>query len=130
MASENGVEQLDRLIRKLEDLLKDSENFQLLTVQQAVRMVRVFAYSEHVNMGRHRIIDKLIKYIESNLNQLEENDAINLLKAYQYINSDVPLASRLFNKLNVTISEQALSNPDDVSLAFAIRYLSVFYDLP
>lgn len=82
MASENGVEQLDRLIRKLEDLLKDSENFQLLTVQQAVRMVRVFAYSEHVNMGRHRIIDKLIKYIESNLNQLEENDAINLLKAY------------------------------------------------
>lgn len=68
MASDHGVEQLDRLIRKLEELLKDSENFQLLTVQQAVRMVRVFAYSETVNMGRHRIVDKLIRYIEENLN--------------------------------------------------------------
>lgn len=77
----------------------------MLTVQQAVRLTKVFAYSESVNLSNHKIIDKLVKFIENNLSQIEENDAITLLKAYEYIRSDVPIANRLFNKLNQTISD-------------------------
>jgi hypothetical protein len=81
-------------------------------------------------MYKHRIIERLIKHIESRLNELEENDALNLIKAFQYLETDVPGSNRLFNKLNQTISDQALQNPQDVSLAFTIKYLSALNDLP
>ncbi len=81
-------------------------------------------------MNKHRIIEKLIKQTESRLNELEEQDALNLLKAYKYIGTDVPFSMRLFNKLNQTISDQALSNPDDVSMGFIVKYLSSFFDIP
>lgn len=100
MASEYGIEQLDRLVRKLESLLRVQDNFQLLTLSQAVRLTRVFAYSQQVNLHKHRILEKLVKHIDSRLNELEENDAINLLRAYTYIEGDVPGSTRLFNKLN------------------------------
>lgn len=61
---------------------------------------------------------------------MEETDAINLLRAYVYIDSEVPGSMRLYNKLNQTVSDQALSNREDVSMTFVVKYLSTFYDLP
>lgn len=42
----------------------------------------------------------------------------------------MPNSNKLFQKLNQTIGDQALSNPQDVSLSFIVRYLSTFFDLP
>jgi xanthine dehydrogenase iron-sulfur cluster and FAD-binding subunit A len=67
--------------------------------------VRAYAYSQHINMIKHRIIEKLIKLIESRLSEMEEGDAMILTQAYQYIDADVPYSTRLWNKLNQSIAE-------------------------
>ncbi|CDW71104.1 UNKNOWN [Stylonychia lemnae] len=128
--SEQGIEQLDRLVRKLEGLLRQQENFNMLNISQIVRLTKIFAYSQHVNLNKHRIIEKLIRHIETKMEDLEENDVINIMNAYVYIQGDVARSQILFNKLNSVVSNQAIQNQQDVSASFLMRYLSVFYDLP
>ena len=129
MSSDHGIEQLDRLMRRLEGLITAPQNFDTLNLSQAVHIIRAFAYSQHINLIKHRIIEKLIRLIDGRLSEMEEGDAMILTQAYQFIDQDIPYSSRLWNKLNQTIAEQALSNPDDVSLNFVARYLARFFDL-
>jgi len=42
------------------------------------------------------------------MDELEENDVINLLNAYVYIEGDIPRSNVLFNKLNTIVSNQAI----------------------
>jgi len=89
-------------------MLKLQENFNMLSLQQTVRLLKVFSYSQHINLNKHRIIEKLVRSIESKMDELEENDVINLLNAYVYLEGDVPKSSVLFNKINTVVSNQAL----------------------
>ena len=116
-------------MRRLEGLITAPQNFDTLNLSQAVHIIRAFAYSQHINLIKHRIIEKLIRLIDGRLSEMEEGDAMILTQAYQFIDQDIPYSSRLWNKLNQTIAEQALSNPDDVSLNFVARYLARFFDL-
>lgn len=54
---------------------------------------------------------------------------LNLQQAYLYLPTDVPRASTLYNKLNQTVTEQALQNAQDVSINFLQKYLSTFFEM-
>lgn len=130
LSSDNGIEQFDRLVKRFETLLQENDNFKILSPNQMVRLLKIFAYSEKANLHRHKIIDRLVKSLESRIAELDEGDVIQLLKCYQYLDFDVPYSNKLFNQLNQTIIEQALQNKDEVQLGFLINYLSTFFDLP
>jgi len=116
-------------MRRLEGVIAAPHNFESLNLSQAVHIIRAYAYSQHINLIKHRIIEKLIRLIETKLSEMEEGDALILTQAYQYIDTNVPYSSRLWNKLNQTIAEQALSSPEDVSLSFTTKYLARFFDI-
>ena len=78
MSSDHGIEQLDRLMRRLEGLITAPQNFDTLNLSQAVHIIRAFAYSQHINLIKHRIIEKLIRLIDGRLSEMEEGDAMIL----------------------------------------------------
>lgn len=80
----------------------------MLSMNQVVRLLKIFSYSQHLNHNRHSIIEKLVKIIDSKIEELDEQDVINLLKSYQYLPSDIPRSNILFNKLNQMVKDQAL----------------------
>lgn len=72
MASETGVSQMSRLVRSLEGILKKNDNVNLLSLQQVVRLLKVFSYSQEVNLTKHNIIERLVKIIDNKVEELEE----------------------------------------------------------
>eukprot|EP00347_Sterkiella_histriomuscorum_P010629 403375536 len=129
MASNSGIAQLSRLVKSLETLLRQNENINLLSLSQVVRLLRIFSYSQQVNLQKHIILERLVKIIDSKIEELEEQDVLNLQQAYIYLPTEIPRSNILYNKLNQTVCEQAIENSADVSINFLQRYLSTFFDL-
>ena len=65
-----------------------------------IRLLKVFAESGKINLQRYQVLDKLSLKIDQSLDELEELDAINLIKAFEFIENDVYGSQRLFNKVN------------------------------
>jgi hypothetical protein len=125
--SDNALVNLDFLVRKLEKVIRDPENFKLLDVNQSVRLLRVFAKAQYVNVQSYSVVEPLIRMLITKIDSLEEADVITILKAYHYLPSDVRMSHKLFNDLNATVVESAVQNKDRVELSFLLSYLHQFF---
>ena len=48
--------------------------------------------------------------IEKKLHEMDENDVLQLLRTYQYLTPDIKGSTKLFHKLNDTVTELAIQN--------------------
>jgi len=62
-ANPNQVESLDFLIRRIERYLRQEENFNLLNVNQATRVLKTFAFAAHTNLMRIPLLEMLVRKI-------------------------------------------------------------------
>jgi GMP synthase PP-ATPase subunit len=69
---------MPKLIQDLEKLLKSHNNLNLISLGQAVRLLKIFSYSAEVNNKRYSILEKLVKIIDTKVEELEEVDVLNL----------------------------------------------------
>ena len=72
--TEGASENLDFLIRRLERMLREKDNYELIQVNQLARLLRAFAQYGHVNVQKVPILDKLVKSISMNIDKLLESD--------------------------------------------------------
>lgn len=126
-ANPNQVESLDFLIRRIEKFLRQEENFNLLNINQCTRILRTFAFASHTNLMRIPLLEQLVKKIHQNIESLQENDVIAILKAYQYLQTDIKFSTKLIQDLNATVVSSAVANRDQVTVSFLINYLSNFF---
>ena len=94
-ANPSQVESLDFLVRRVERYLRQEDNFNLLNVNQATRILKTFAFAAHTNLMRVPLLEQLVRKIHQNIDTLRENDVIAILKAYQYLQSDVKFSTKL-----------------------------------
>ena len=128
-ATKDGLQSMIKLVLGLEQILIRSNNYQLISTSQAVRCLGIFAHAQELSNKRFTIIDRLVRSVDSKIDELEEQDVLKLQKAYVYLPEYVPGSFHLFNKMNSIVCDQALNYKDDVSLIFLQRYLSTFFDL-
>ena len=115
------------MIRRIERYLRQEENFSLLNVNQATRILKSFSYAAHSNLMRIPLLEMLVRKIHQNIDTLRENDVIAILKAYQYLSTDVKFSSKLIQDLNATVVSTALENKNEVSVGFLVNYLHNFF---
>ena len=75
-----------------------------------IRLLKVFAISSDYNLNKHPIQEKLVMEIEKKLHEMDENDVLQLLRTYQYLTPDIKGSTKLFHKLNDTVTELAIQN--------------------
>lgn len=80
-----------------------------------------------MNLMRIPILEQLVRKIHSNIESLQENDVIAILKAYQYLQTDIKFSTKLIQDLNATVISSAVANRDQVSVGFLINYMSNFF---
>jgi hypothetical protein len=68
VSKEDGMEQADLLVKKLENVLREKETFALLTPSQMVRLMRSFSYASYINITKFSILDRLTYQLESKIN--------------------------------------------------------------
>ena len=73
------------------------------------------------------LLEQIVRKIHQNIESLQENDVIAILKAYQYLQTDIKFSSKLIQDLNATVVSSAVANRDQVTVSFIINYLSNFF---
>jgi hypothetical protein len=73
------------------------------------------------------LLEQIVKKIHQNIESLQENDVIAILKAYQYLQTDIKFSTKLIQDLNATVVSSAVANRDQVTVSFLINYLSNFF---
>lgn len=61
-----------------------------------IRLLRVFSIAADFNKTNHRILHKLTVEIEKKLHEIDENDVLQLLRSYEYLEGDITGSGRLF----------------------------------
>jgi hypothetical protein len=62
-ANPSQVESLDFLVRRVERYLRQEDNFNLLNVNQATRILKTFAFAAHTNLMRVPLLEQLVRKI-------------------------------------------------------------------
>jgi hypothetical protein len=99
-ATKDGLSNMIRLVQGLEGILIKSNNYQLISLSQAVRCLGIFSHAQELSSKRFSILDRLVRSIDSRIEELEEQDVLKLQKAYVHLPEYVPGSYHLFNKMN------------------------------
>lgn len=85
LASNETLENYERLVRKLDRYLRRQEVITKLNASQIAKLIYGFAYASDLNISRYPILDRLVRNIEEQFEMLEEQDVLTLISAYKHI---------------------------------------------
>ena len=100
-----------------------------MVLADQIKTLRTFTHASHLLSMQFSIIDQLLKKIEPRISEMEEEDVICAMQAFEFINIQKSFtAKKLFTSLTDTVSSLALENASMVELGFLTNYLSSFFN--
>lgn len=87
-SSEDGIDQMEFLIRGMEGFMMKKEVHEKFTIPQIVILTRTFSFAGHSNFQKFFILDKFLPILENRITELQETDVLKLLASYAYIRND------------------------------------------
>lgn len=68
-----------KLLYNLEQVLLTNQNFNLLSTNQAVRVLSLYAHAQELSSGkRFSILERVVRLIDERMSELEEQDVLKL----------------------------------------------------
>lgn len=68
-----------KLIQNLESVLLRNQNFKLLSIDQSIRILSLYAHAQEIaSEKRFNILDRLVRMVDERIQELEEQDVLKL----------------------------------------------------
>lgn len=125
LAFENG----DFVVRALDRYFREQAIYDQLSITQKSRLLRAFAKANHELFNSFPILNKLTRDLYQSIEKLQPSDVNHILKAYEYLSSEVKNGTRLIRELNNSVVVSASNYPENVSIQFLLNYLHQIFEI-